>query len=514
MIRAEKTATVSIEQLAEKHSAQFPGYDLVSFFEAAFPVYRVTLRTSLLQERDVPILQEYILKMLEAGLSSPSEIAGWLGLPDAAVHAGAADLLRGDHVLQVPGAPGQLQLTGKGRKALETLKLLLPQVISLTFDMDAITGTLEPRASGLVKRDTIRKMGLTPIPPSRPQPSLENVEFLAVKNLVRALRESRPEKGPAGDLIDVLEVERVYTEYRRMQVLVYQEVAGPNFDFLVMDRRHRMQDHEQALKRMERNGIRVVPGEAHSEVREQPDSCLPSTDLEQARKSAAALAELRLAEQQITQRLEAVRTEQDDALTAEDAVEAQTRVAELEERLRALEEQKAQLLMESRTLATYEHRPLLEKALDEANESVIIVSPWLRRSGLDEDLMSRIEAALNRHVHIYIGYGITTEDNPANDRPQHDSSVVERLQKLQYDYPDQLSLTEFGNTHEKILVCDRRFFVVTSFNWLSFRGDPRRPLRQERGMYCAIPEQVDSFYVEQMTRFQGEQIMPAREEQG
>jgi phosphatidylserine/phosphatidylglycerophosphate/cardiolipin synthase-like enzyme len=30
-----------------------------------------------------------------------------------------------------------------------------------------------------------------------------------------------------------------------------------------------------------------------------------------------------------------------------------------------------------------------------------------------------------------------------------------------------------GNTHRKTLVSDDSFAVVTSFNWLSFKGDPR-----------------------------------------
>ena len=55
-----------------------------------------------------------------------------------------------------------------------------------------------------------------------------------------------------------------------------------------------------------------------------------------------------------------------------------------------------------------------------------------------------------------------------------------------------MHLVRFGDTHAKVLVCDRSFAIVTSFNWLSFRGDPRRSFRDERGMHVGLPEFIDS----------------------
>ena len=48
---------------------------------------------------------------------------------------------------------------------------------------------------------------------------------------------------------------------------------------------------------------------------------------------------------------------------------------------------------------------------------------------------------------------------------------------------ENLKIVKLNNTHEKVLVSDDKFMVVTSFNWLSFRGDPNFGFRQETGIY-------------------------------
>ena len=51
-----------------------------------------------------------------------------------------------------------------------------------------------------------------------------------------------------------------------------------------------------------------------------------------------------------------------------------------------------------------------------------------------------------------------------------------------------------GNTHRKHLVSDGKFAVVTSFNWLSFRGDPNRKARDELRFLVTEPEDVEKLY--------------------
>jgi hypothetical protein len=55
-------------------------------------------------------------------------------------------------------------------------------------------------------------------------------------------------------------------------------------------------------------------------------------------------------------------------------------------------------------------------------------------------------------------------------------------------------LVRKGDTHAKVLLVDSSFFVTTSFNWLSFRGDPKQPMREEEGTMVEGPTLVEDYY--------------------
>jgi phosphatidylserine/phosphatidylglycerophosphate/cardiolipin synthase-like enzyme len=69
-----------------------------------------------------------------------------------------------------------------------------------------------------------------------------------------------------------------------------------------------------------------------------------------------------------------------------------------------------------------------------------------------------------------------------------------------------LRVERLGNTHEKVLIVDKKFALVTSFNFLSFRGDPSRGFRQETGVYHEIPEKVDQLAEQMLGRLERDQL--------
>ena len=48
---------------------------------------------------------------------------------------------------------------------------------------------------------------------------------------------------------------------------------------------------------------------------------------------------------------------------------------------------------------------------------------------------------------------------------------------------------------------DRIFFVISSFNWLSFRGDQNQTFREEWGTLVTIPSVVDEYFQQMAKRF-------------
>ena len=65
-----------------------------------------------------------------------------------------------------------------------------------------------------------------------------------------------------------------------------------------------------------------------------------------------------------------------------------------------------------------------------------------------------------------------------------------------------IRLLRKGNTHAKVLLVDSRYFVTTSFNWLSFKGDPAQPMREEEGTLVEGVEAVDAYFHTHIERMQ------------
>jgi len=146
----------------------------------------------------------------------------------------------------------------------------------------------------------------------------------------------------------------------------------------------------------------------------------------------------------------------------------------------------------------------LEKALNASRKRIIIVSPWLSDVVIDREFLERLAKALKRGVDVLICWGMPARKNPSADDERTERRSAKAAERLllvgRQGLKGQLRVVRLGNTHEKILLVDRKFALVTSFNLLSFRGDPNRAFRQETGMYFEIPEKIDELAAELLSR--------------
>ena len=102
-------------------------------------------------------------------------------------------------------------------------------------------------------------------------------------------------------------------------------------------------------------------------------------------------------------------------------------------------------------------------------------------------------------MRIYIGYGIS--DATAEDPRKADKDVQEKLEKLSSRFSNFV-FRKFGDTHAKVLICDSKFCITGSFNWLSYKGDPDRTFRDEQSVLVEIPEHIDGVFRENLKRFE------------
>ena len=118
------------------------------------------------------------------------------------------------------------------------------------------------------------------------------------------------------------------------------------------------------------------------------------------------------------------------------------------------------------------HREYLFKALNEANQQIIILSGWANSYVLNYDFREKLKNALNRGVHIYIGYGYKSHGQTV--LKEHEKKAKNDLKDLQdwcatQDTKGELFVNYYPN-HSKILINDYQFAINGSFNWLSNSG--------------------------------------------
>jgi phosphatidylserine/phosphatidylglycerophosphate/cardiolipin synthase-like enzyme len=150
-----------------------------------------------------------------------------------------------------------------------------------------------------------------------------------------------------------------------------------------------------------------------------------------------------------------------------------------------------------RGLDVYEHPELLERALTQTRERLLIISPWIKAKVVNRAFVSKLERLLARNVKVYIGYGLGEDDEQSRDNDRRAEQDLERMAQKYANF----TFVRLGDTHAKVLISDRNFIVTTSFNWLSFKGDPNRTFRDEQGTFVAIPDFVDQRFEHLVSRF-------------
>jgi len=125
-----------------------------------------------------------------------------------------------------------------------------------------------------------------------------------------------------------------------------------------------------------------------------------------------------------------------------------------------------------RYVENQEMKDLFYRAFDESHSDICIVSPWLGNWLLkDNELRNKIEKALKRGVDIKIVYGIGMDKGVKDTRAVTSEKVAADLKKRwqKKGYKGKVKL-HVSNTHFKLLMCDEKYLIVGSYNFLSNQG--------------------------------------------
>lgn len=465
------------DDVALKYSGDRPGLDLVTYFEVGLPFFRLGLTCTLIENRSIPPIEEFVLKTMDVGLTSAKDIAGFLGLDERLLVASLSQLHVDGLIRTV--AKENYALTPHGKMVLEDCVTMAAFQDSIYADYDGLTHeTLFLSETDLVTPKDLKIRGIPEWPsfPADP-PGVESIDLHGI----RASWEKNDYHRKYGkEIISVDDITgKRFRAYLVAIALVFQSPdpsERPQIAFAIDGQLSPA--HEKAFA--EARGVRKeamlksleqsCDSEANRLLGAQAKQALDASVIEAVRDEQEAQSQL----DSILRRTRS--SEVNKSTTGELRIQIEDlkmKLAEAKERVESFT---------ARRVPVHEHRKLLRQAIETAKEQILIVSPWIRAAVIDREFVNLLKVALKRGVKIIIAYGIGIRNDDS------DAIAIKALEGLRSH--GEILLVRLGNTHAKVLIKDRDWVVITSFNWLSFRGDPHRPIRDERGFYCSNPNEV------------------------
>ena len=466
----------SIEQLAAKYANSVKGYKLVTYYKAAFPVYRINGEIILQRKKELGLIQEFCLKYIRAGAKNTNNLMNFLGLDEKVIISNILYLHQQDMVNYRFGTK-EVTLTSKGIEVLEKNNFLVPELIDYTFLIDGITGEYQINER-LEKGERVRNMyHLIPFIESKPE--IDEINLNDIKTIANKQQRLNNTSYLDGDILSLKNIDKIEKVYRKLNILVFANEKG-DFELQVYDINKRMQQYETKLMSLIGKKFNIIPTvEFDKEIDNKGTSLIDEEEIKEKVEEVYEIEETIKDIETEVQHIESSDVESDE--------EFLTKTMQINELKKQLELEKQKIISAPKILNTYDHRPILIKALREAERQVVIVSPWIKNDATDSELRGEIRNTMSRKVKVVICYGIA---NRIDDDVKHTVDLLNQL-KADKNIGKYLSLIKLGNTHEKVLVCDDKFTVITSFNWLSFKGDPKRGFRQETGSFLEGKESCD-----------------------
>ena len=492
-----------------------PGFDLVSCQKVGLPVYKITIDALTQVHKPIPPIEEYVLKTIDIGFSSEAEIADFLGLELATIREAMINLRISEDIDLVADDVSQLQkwkLTKKGEKTLQDAKILVPEERTFEINFDGLLqiprwyGSLE---NTLLKPKVLRDEGFIEIEPSRNSPpELSDLKLKDIDAIIRSIENDRRKISRKSQEVDLLALKAIQKKPRFFQpamALVYQAKESDEIQITFVIDRRVSSEHETALTRSK--SFKKIQNKILNALQENNPRQFAEElfGLDFVKKNLAnpddfVTTKVRETQVEIKAQIESTQEQIEQTDNEDEKKNLTQQLQEKKDEISKLQAEKNAMLasLPMRWLEMYEHRPLLEEALKDSQDLLMIISPWIRVNVVDKLFLEKLENLLGQKVQVFIGYGLGKKDEKAD---QQDVKAKESLQNLSKKYSENFTLKKLGDTHAKILISDTKFAVTTSFNWLSFKGERDRTFRDERGTLVSDVQKINELFDNLLKRF-------------
>ncbi|MEV7123876.1 phospholipase D-like domain-containing protein [Kitasatospora griseola] len=436
------------EQIRRRFGNKRPGLELLGLVEAAVPVTVLRVDVLAQERKQLPLLDEFIIQFVHEGVRALDELAALLGLEHEQVLNATAEQIREGNIRR---SSGHLALTAQGTEVARTLAAIQPVLKQLPVPFDRIVWSIKNYAQiGLINKKAAEEHGYLLLP--RKKQASVALTDLTVEQFNELIRDREDSER----LIEILRIRKIASQtqhlYLPAQLLVYgnPEQGEVELELCIDGELQPAHGLElAAIGAAEKLGFEVG----------QPE---PRPTL------SPELEEVRVPAEQIEALVQGAARMPDGGNSATEAPQKVTEIP-------------------VRSVSMLEHPDHLNAALDSARKRILIISPWVRGGVVTTNFVERLERRLRAGVEVHIGYGIGPDDRDC------DEWALRKLRNLAQRHGDRFHFVRLKNTHAKILIYDG-IWINTSFNWLSFKGDPNRTFRMEEGTLVQISSEVDKAY--------------------
>ncbi len=441
-------SVMSADMIRRRFGDHRPGLQLISVVDAALPVTMLRVDVLAQERKPLPLLEEFILRFVHAGVREIDEIAALLGLQRDQVVSTVADQISSNNLTRAGN--GQFGLTALGLEAARNLAAVQPVLTQLNVPFDRLVWNAQDYArSSLIKKRDAQEAGLEILPAKKS--ARVDLNDLTVERF-NELVESRDDRTRQ---VEVLRVRKIASQnlhlYMPAQLLVYGDPDSGEVELGLCVDGDLQPAHGLELAAADavvKLGISVAPPEPRPTL---------TPDLEEQRVASHQVEIIRATGDQVPK-------------GDEEPAEKPKRVEDIA----------------VRSVDVHEHPQLLAKALNGAKKRLLIIAPWVKGGVVNTDFVAALERRLRAGVQVHIGHGYGPDDSGSDD------FALRKLSNLAARY-DKLRVVRLQNTHAKILIFDD-LWITTSFNWLSFKGDPTRTYRMEEGTLVQIQSEVDKAF--------------------
>jgi len=222
-----------------------PGYDLVSVLTVYIPVTFVRAEVVAQQRKDLPLLEEFALRLVATGVARISEIARVLGVDDEYVEAAAAAQVEQNN-LTYSRSSADLRLTDYGLQYVDELVAIAPVETTITVAFDRVSWELASyrQKEALTGPDVSSVEGVILRAPRSSRISVKDLPPRAVNDIIS--REAKYRNG-----LEVLHTKRVHPDIHRflqVELLVYLDRTRADIGFEILIDGDLSGPHRDALK--------------------------------------------------------------------------------------------------------------------------------------------------------------------------------------------------------------------------------------------------------------------------